>query len=250
MRLTDVDSSLIQLSQVVEAVFVTCCDFPDSDFVVTGLEDTTVCIWRIDRRESVALNLSTVMRGHERPATCISTSRSWSMIVTGSKDCSAIIWDLNRGRFVRRIKHGSEILSCAIQESSVRNQRIIRTRCMTDETTQGCIATCSRDVLQVHTINAHLIASVALSTPHLVRCLAFHEREWTPIPVLATGGSDGSITLRTWNAKSTPQGAKAVWEFVTLHTYRCREDIAVVPSIESLKFSGQVLAEIALGRRR
>lgn len=103
---------------------------------------------------------------------------------------------------------------------------------------QGCVATCSRDVLQIHTINGRLITSIRLSAQENIRCLAFHEREYTPIPVLAAGCSDGSIVLRTWNTSSTPLGQKARWEFSTLRVLKSRKEGHDYPSIESLKFNG------------
>ncbi|KIO27820.1 hypothetical protein M407DRAFT_72594 [Tulasnella calospora MUT 4182] len=212
-----------KIAQVVEATPVTCCDFADHDSLITCLEDTTVCIWRLIPGQKMSLRRSHVMRGHAKAACCIATSRAWSMILTGSVDCMAILWDLNRGRYVRSIVHESPIISCAIQESS------------------GCVATCSRDVLQVHTINGRLITSIRLSAQENIRCLAFHEREYTPIPVLAAGCSDGSIVLRTWNTSSTPLGQKARWEFSTLRVLKCRKEGHDYPTIESLKFKGETL---------
>ncbi|KAG8984948.1 hypothetical protein FRB94_005904 [Tulasnella sp. JGI-2019a] len=212
-----------KLVQVIEALSVTCCDLPDSDSLVTGLDDATVCIWRFDRREGTSLRLANVMRGHRDPATCIASSRSWSLVVTGSSDCTVILWDLNRGQYVRRICHESEVLVCAIQESL------------------GCIATCSREVLAVYTVNAHLIASVRLPAQQVPRSLTFHEREWSPVPILASGATDGTITIRTWNADSTEPGEKAKWEFITLHTLRCREENGVMSSVESLRFASETL---------
>lgn len=117
------NSLTAQLAQVVEATPVTCCDFVDQNILVAGLEDTTVSIWRLIaalKPGEVSLRRSQVMRGHSKPATCISTSRAWSMVVTGSNDCTAIIWDLNRGRYVRSIVLGNPVTVCSIQESSVR----------------------------------------------------------------------------------------------------------------------------------
>lgn len=105
---------------------------------------------------------------------------------------------------------------------------------------QGCVATCSRYALQIHTINAHLITSIRLSGHETIRSLAFHEREYTPIPILAAGCSDGSIVLRTWNTHSTPPGAKARWELSTLRVLKCRKEGHDYPSVESLKFNGCV----------
>ena len=55
-----------------------------------------------------------------------------------------------------------------------------------------------------------------------VTSLAFHEREYTPVGVLATGAPDGTITLYTWNTDKTPEGEKARWEFAVLKKLRVR----------------------------
>jgi hypothetical protein len=88
-----------------------------------------------------------------------------------------------------------------------------------------------------------------LSAPTLshytITSLAFLEREFAHVGVLATGGSDGTIALRTWNADATPSGEKAQWRFVTLRTLKVRDDeefstFVARPAVTSLKFVGYV----------
>jgi hypothetical protein len=74
-----------------------------------------------------------------------------------------------------------------------------------------------------------------------ITALAFHEREYSYRGVLATGGPDGSITLRTWTTDGTPENEKAHWEFSTIRTMKARvvgRGVARPPSITSLKFLG------------
>lgn len=75
--------------------------------------------------------------------------------------------------------------------------------------------------------------------------LAFLDREYSYLGVLATGGSDGTITLRTWNADNTPPGEKARWEFRTLRDLLVKRSGAGrgrdVP-ITALKFVGYVFS--------
>jgi len=63
--------------------------------------------------------------------------------------------------------------------------------------------------------------------------------------VLATGGSDGSITLRTWGTDGTPAGEKAQWEFLTMRRLQVRwvgEAMgSPAPCVTSLKFIGESL---------
>ena len=113
---------------------------------------------------------------------------------------------------------------------------------------QGYIATCSRLKLCLHTVNARPIATLDLTkTPSYsplvptITAMAFHEREYSHLGVLATGGPDGSIVLRTWTADGTPEGEKARWEFVTIRTMKARiagRGVARPPSVTCLKFLG------------
>nr|GAT50008.1 nephrocystin-3 [Mycena chlorophos] len=56
--------------------------------------------------------------------------------------------------------------------------------------------------------------------PPRVTALAFHEREYSHLDVVATGGSDGSISLWAWTTNGTSEGQKAVWEFPMMRTMK------------------------------
>ena len=125
-----------QVVQVIEAAFCTCAAFADSEVLVTGSSDHTVRLWRLHRgndgpssaggsREiSTNITLSHIMRVHTEVVLCVTASRAWSAIVSGSKDGSAAFWDLNRGLYVRSIWHGegdpSAVHLVAVNESTVR----------------------------------------------------------------------------------------------------------------------------------
>lgn len=223
--------------QVIEGLDCTCAVFPDSDNLVTGSSDHIVRLWRISRNAggpaSMHLSLSNIMRVHTAGIVCVTASRAWSVIVSGSKDGSAAIWDLNRATYTRSIWHGegpgTEIHLAAVNEST------------------GYIATCSRTKLCLHTINARSIAQLDLTSfstyLHFppIMSLAFHEREYSHLGVLATGSPDGKITLRTWNADATPKGEKCKWEFVTLRTLHARKVNGEALPVTALRFIGEYL---------
>ena len=52
--------------------------------------------------------------------------------------------------------------------------------------------------------------------------MAFYERDLSYLGVLATGGSDDTITLRTWTADGTPEGEKVQLEFFAIRTMKAR----------------------------
>jgi len=122
---------------VIEAAFCTCAAFADSDNLVTGSSDHTVRLWRLRRGNQngsinaisakdgfTSITLSHILRVHTEELLCVAASRAWSVIVSGSKDGSAALWDLNRGIYVRSIWHGegddsSAVHLAAINESTV-----------------------------------------------------------------------------------------------------------------------------------
>jgi len=188
-----------------------------------------------------------MMRVHRDVILCVAASRSWSVIVSGSKDGSAALWDLNKAVYMRSIWHGERgtvgVHLAAINESTVRNFFSSFVRAVTLLSFKGYIATCSRQKLCLHTINARPIASIDLNfsatLPHVpptITSLAFHEREYSRLGVLATGSPDGKITLRTWNTDSTPEGEAAQWEFVTLRVLKAEKP----STITVLRFVGYV----------
>ena len=68
--------------------------------------------------------------------------------------------------------------------------------------------------------------------------MAFHERDYSYLGVLATGGPDGTIT---WTADGTPEGEKVQWEFLAIRTMKARTGGRGVHrplSITALKFLG------------
>ncbi|KAI9451783.1 beach-domain-containing protein [Russula earlei] len=223
-----------RIVQIVEGTACTCATFADSGTLITGSEDHIVRVWRITRSNSgqgvPSISLSNMMRVHRDVILCVAASRAWSVIVSGSKDGSAALWDLNKAVYMRSIWHGERgtvgVHLAAINEST------------------GYIATCSRQKLCLHTINARPIASIDLNfsatLPHVpptISSLAFHEREYSRLGVIAAGSPDGKITLRTWNADSTPKGEVAQWEFVTLRVLKAEKPSAIT----ALRFVGERL---------
>ena len=117
--------------QVVEYAFCTCAVFADASSLITGSSDYTVRLWKVIRgpnphssSSAMRVSLSHIMRVHTDEVTCVTASRPWSLVVSGSKDGSAALWDLSRGLYVRSIWHGdggesTAVDLVAINESTV-----------------------------------------------------------------------------------------------------------------------------------
>ncbi|KAK7049866.1 Beige protein-like 1 [Paramarasmius palmivorus] len=230
LRVT-VDQKVVQ---VVEGVRCTCAAFADSLNLITGSSDYTLRMWTFSRSPSpsrsapLSISLTHILRIHTDEVLCVAISRAWSIAVSGSKDGSAAIWDLNRAVYVRSIWHGEG------EASGIRLVEI-------NEST-GYIATCSDTKLCLHTLNVRPMAVLDLRELPLITSLSFHEREYSNLGILATGGRDGSITLRTWTADGTPEGEKAKWELVTVRAMKVRPSPSGrTPAVTALKFVGESL---------
>ncbi|KZT56178.1 beach-domain-containing protein [Calocera cornea HHB12733] len=204
---------------IEEETPITVAGFYDSRVLVTGSDDSTVSIWRIVRGEHSGLRLVGSMRGHYGRVNCIATSRAWAMAVTGAADGLVILWDVNRVRYVRSMVHETPVEHVAIGPS-------------------GEIASSSRTAVSLHTINGQHIASFRPMEP--ITCLAFHEREYTPVPVLATACID-EIKLWTWNATTADEEGKAVWKILPLRTLKCKKGASPSTSVTALEFVGEAL---------
>ncbi|KIK98641.1 hypothetical protein PAXRUDRAFT_661323 [Paxillus rubicundulus Ve08.2h10] len=233
--------------QTIEATSPTCAAFADRDTLVTGSSDGIVRLWRLShapipttarprKGHEPSLSLVHLLRKHCGAVVCVEASRAWSITVSGSSDGSAILWDLNRGLYVRSIWHAGG--NGPIENSAVHLVSI-------NEST-GHVATCSTNYLWLHTINARPIARLDLvpSTPRgslspCVTSIAFHEREYSHLGILATGHADGSVALHTWNADGAPKDGRAQWEFLKVRNLEAGEYTSA--SATALKFVGETL---------
>ncbi|KAI5118373.1 hypothetical protein M0805_008701 [Coniferiporia weirii] len=222
--------------QVAEAISCVCAAFVDHELLVTGSDDSMLRLWQLTRKDGrTSMSQTHILRAHSAAVVCVAACRPWSIIVSGSEDGTAVIWDLNRAIYVRSIDHR------APGESDSENNSV---RLVAINESNGYIATCSAKKLCLHTINAYPIVELDLTLSHPadghITSMAFHEREYTRIGLLATGTSSGSIHLRTWSAADTPTGEKAQWKFVTLRTVRCREGFdGRTSKVTALQFVGE-----------
>lgn len=141
---------------------ITCLAQARAKSIVAGSSDGMVSVWELDgtKRE---VTLSKLLRGHDDSVLCVAASSAWSVVVTGSKDKTAIVWDLNRGTYVRSLRgHESGVHLVAIDEKTCH------------------LATASGPEVRLWSINGELLACLAtsanLSEP--VSSLNFLERDY------------------------------------------------------------------------
>lgn len=79
-----------------------------------------VTIWEFEQRKK-QLNIKHSLYAHTEAATCLAASTAYNVIVSGSRDCTAVIWDLSRGVFVRQLRgHAGPIAAVAVNDLTVR----------------------------------------------------------------------------------------------------------------------------------
>lgn len=77
-----------------------------------------VTVWEYTKRQ---LSIKQCLYGHTDAVTCLSSSPAYNVIVSGSRDGTAIIWDLSRCLFVRQLRgHAGPVAAVAINELTVR----------------------------------------------------------------------------------------------------------------------------------
>lgn len=78
--------------------------FADSQTLITSGTDCSVSIWSFTSpSSSVELVSKAHLNGHRTPVTILAVSRSFSTVLSASKDGVIMLWDLNRLEFLRSL---------------------------------------------------------------------------------------------------------------------------------------------------
>jgi len=146
-----------------------------------------ISVWDVAEKE---LRLKSHLFGHSEPITCIACSPSYNIIVSGSKDCTCIVWDLARLSFVRQlVNHAAPIDAVGVNELT------------------GEIATCDGSWIHLWSVNGELIGEIDTAgvsggggMSQGILCVAFSVlNEWDCDNVIMTGSMDGIV--RMWSVR-------------------------------------------------
>ncbi|KAM0788066.1 hypothetical protein ACM66B_001237 [Microbotryomycetes sp. NB124-2] len=232
--------STVALFENMHVGQISCATFADSRTFVTGSTDTTVSLWKFKWRgqgrsssDGGQFQQMECLRGHTARVTCVAASRSFSVVVSGSSDETAIIWDLNRRKFMHHLQgHESAVHSVAICD------------------TTGDIATCSGAVLRLWTVNGDLLATHSTSNfVDPITSVAFSQSETQPI--VATGHRGGRIMLwrREWvghdmSTKDDAVTTTTPWRLKLLHTLTHKDRLGartIDVDVTALAFTSRTL---------
>ncbi|XP_078129346.1 WD repeat- and FYVE domain-containing protein 4 isoform X3 [Sander vitreus] len=166
-----------------------CAACPDPTTIVTAGTSTVVCVWdvAVNKDKLTHMKLRQPLYGHTDSVTCLAVSEVHSMIVSGSRDLTCILWDMEELSYVTQLAgHTTSISALAINELT------------------GEIASCAGPLLYLWTMKGQLLTCVDTSCGPLadILCVSFTQRhEWDAKNVIVTSCADGII--RIWKTEYT-----------------------------------------------
>lgn len=76
-------------------------------------------MWEYEARKK-HLSIKHNLYAHTDAVTCLAASPAYNVIVSGSRDSTAVIWDLCRGLFVRQLRgHAGPVAAVAVNDLTV-----------------------------------------------------------------------------------------------------------------------------------
>ncbi|XP_073051672.1 protein SPIRRIG isoform X2 [Primulina eburnea] len=156
----------------------------DGQVLVTGADDGLVCVWRIEKdgpRVIRHLQLEKALCGHTGKITCIRVSQPYMMVVSGSDDCTIILWDLSSLVFVRQLPEFPSPISAVY---------------VNDLT--GEIVTAAGVVLAVWSINGDCLAVVntsQLPSDFIVSVAGCNFSDWQDTNWFVSGHQSGAVKV-------------------------------------------------------
>ena len=162
----------------------------DGKRIFTAGDSSVIHVWEIKQyafRGKPSLVKKSILSGHIAPITCLTASASYAILLSGSEDCSVIMWDLNHLEFIRQFRaHPSPIAAIAINSLT------------------GDIVTTSGQKLFYWTVNGELLVqgNHFMKLGHRINLIVTTEFcEWDPHNVIITGSTDGVV--RIWGIDYT-----------------------------------------------
>ncbi|KAK2811445.1 hypothetical protein FQN50_002068 [Emmonsiellopsis sp. PD_5] len=157
--------------------------FADSQTLITSGTDCTISVWSFtSTSKSVDLHPKATLFGHRSLVTTLAVSRSFSTVLSASKDGSIMLWDLNRLEFLRSLPNGGPVDCARINDAT------------------GNILVCRGNRITLYTLNGALLLDRAVceQADDCILSCAFYEglsNEWLERELLFTGHKRGLVNI-------------------------------------------------------
>ncbi|KAJ3226431.1 WD repeat and FYVE domain-containing protein 3 [Clydaea vesicula] len=227
---------------------ITCITFSDQDTLITGGSDAVICIWKFENSKVTNLALKSSLRGHLKKILVLAISKSYNFLVSGGEDNVAIIWDLNKKKYIKTLTgHDSPVTVLAINENT------------------GDICTSTSTVLKIWSINGDLLFSKTVSNQisdpgrssevfSTVCVITGHKKGhiklWIKMPtssgIMSTTSQTNISTIsnnKSDNALNTYMELKLV-KTLEQHTNACAISYLYIPSSQRYLISGDIYGRV------
>eukprot|EP00795_Rhopilema_esculentum_P008037 gene8037-13951_t len=183
LRYCSTDDKILNVFEQVFVGRILCAASLDHGAFVTGGTSTALCVWKIEKfkERNHRLKLTKALYGHKAAITSIATSLTYNIMVTGSEDKTAIIWDVRKLSFIRQLPEHQGTVSCVVINNLT-----------------GDIVTCSSTWLYVWSINGIPILHENISSDvycHILACAVSEVNEWDDNNVIVTGSANGIVQM-------------------------------------------------------
>ncbi|KAI5301475.1 hypothetical protein KEM56_001679, partial [Ascosphaera pollenicola] len=170
---------LIGVAERVHIGQLSAAVFADSQTLITAGTDCVVSIYTLaGDSKSAELTLRSALFGHRSIVTTLAVSRSFSAVMSASRDGKIMLWDLNRNEFVRSLPAKGPVNCATINDAT------------------GNIMICRGNLVSLFTLNGELILEqeVCEQGSDAISACAFYEgaaNEWLERELLFTGHRKG-----------------------------------------------------------
>uniref|UniRef100_A0A672FJ18 Uncharacterized protein n=1 Tax=Salarias fasciatus TaxID=181472 RepID=A0A672FJ18_SALFA len=160
-----------------------CSACPNPRTVVTAGSSSVVCVWDVSiaKDKLASMKLRRPLYGHTAAVTCLAVSDVHGVVVSGSRDLTCILWDLEELSYVTQLAgHTAGVSALAINELT------------------GEIVSCAGPLVYLWTMKGQLLAHTDASCgPQAdILCVSFTQRhQWDARNVVVAGCADGVIRV-------------------------------------------------------
>ncbi|KAB0349750.1 hypothetical protein FD754_014607 [Muntiacus muntjak] len=175
-----------------------CAVCPSPTTIITSGTSAVVCVWELSmtKGRATGLRLKQALYGHTQAVTCLAASVTFNVLVSGSQDCTCILWDLDHLTHVARLPaHREGVSALAISDVS------------------GTIVSCAGAHLSLWDVNGQPLASITTAwgpEGAITCCYVVEGPAWDTSHVIITGSRDGMVRIwKTEDVKMSVPGQAA-----------------------------------------
>lgn len=161
---------------------ITCAHITKEGRLVLGGDDAVVSVWKFKQsKKTLQLHLLSRLCSHSKSISCVAVSSKYGIIVSGSKDKTCIIWDLNKLQIIRQLIPTNKDQSQSFNIVYINNDN-------------GNIIASTGTILYIWTINGHLISEIDTGRSPIYS-IVMTNQTFDENNAIITGHKNGSLKI-------------------------------------------------------